>query len=595
MDWKCWSRQALGRGRKPLFWVILLQMNETVTLACLAGLDATPMVRAAVERCLRVKASKLLFEPGRYDFWPDRAAERYLFPSNNDEGLKRIAFPLFECQGLEVDGQGSRFVFHGRVMPFALIEAAGVTLRNFSIDWQRPFHSEGRVAASRDDGVDLDFSEEFPYRVEHGQLTFEGEGGEVLDFQNILEFDPRKRETAFLAFDNYGIGRRCQAQEISARRVRLTAEFTEPRPIPGNVLALMHRDRLTPAIFVQNSARITLEDVTIHHAGGMGVIAQRSRDLRLRRVRVTPPPGGKRIISTTADATHFVNCRGRVELIDCLFENQMDDPTNVHGIYARVTGRPSDNAVEVRLMHVQQLGVKFLGVGDRLEFLHGDTLITFHEAEVRKVTWLNKEYIVLTFDEPLPKDLGKGDVVGNLTWSADLTIRDCVARGNRARGFLVSTPGRVLIENNRIHSPGAAILLEGDANHWYEAGPVRDVLIRGNRFEDCNFGVWGRAAVQITPGIPQVTVDSVAFHRNVRIEGNTFVAFDKRIVYARCVDGLTIRDNTIEESQAYEPQHANAEPFDTAGCRNVTVIGNRFIASEGAEDRGKGGAPGKAP
>ena len=44
----------------------------------------------------------------------------------------------------------------------------------------------------------------------------------------------------------------------------------------------------------------------------MGVIAQRTRDIHLKRLRVTPPTHKGRIVSATADATHFANCAGHI-------------------------------------------------------------------------------------------------------------------------------------------------------------------------------------------------------------------------------------------------------------------------------------------
>ena len=42
------------------------------------------------------------------------------------------------------------------------------------------------------------------------------------------------------------------------------------------------------------------------------------------------------MISITADATHYVNCGGYIRMIDCTFENQKDDATNIHGLYMAV-------------------------------------------------------------------------------------------------------------------------------------------------------------------------------------------------------------------------------------------------------------------
>ena len=53
------------------------------------------------------------------------------------------------------------------------------------------------------------------------------------------------------------------------------------------------------------------------------------------------------MISITADATHYVNCGGYIRMIDCTFENQKDDATNIHGLYMAVekVGGPDRKSV----------------------------------------------------------------------------------------------------------------------------------------------------------------------------------------------------------------------------------------------------------
>ena len=47
-----------------------------------------------------------------------------------------------------------------------------------------------------------------------------------------------------------------------------------------------------------------------------------------RRSGNAPCPHTQRVISTTADATHFVNCKGDILIENCRFENMLDDGTN---------------------------------------------------------------------------------------------------------------------------------------------------------------------------------------------------------------------------------------------------------------------------
>ena len=57
-----------------------------------------------------------------------------------------------------------------------------------------------------------------------------------------------------------------------------------------------------------------------------------------------------------------------------------------------------------------------------------------------------------------------GDALENLTWSPDVEIKNTFFGSCRARGLLVTTPGKVVIENNIFESSGSAILIAGDAN-----------------------------------------------------------------------------------------------------------------------------------
>ncbi len=545
-------------------------MKKTLIIEPEPGRDFTPAIITALAD---PHCERLQFRSARYDFFPERATEKYLFISNNDEGLKRIAFPIFERKGFEIDGGGATFIFHGGIIPMAMLSSDEIALRDFTIDWEVPFHGEGEVLASSPQGVEVKICEGFEYRVEHGKLLF-GQSPIPFEIRNILEFDPKKRETAFLVNENFGIGKRCHSTETGPSQVYLKASFSEPLPTVGNILAIVSDRRDFPAIVAADSSQITVENVTIHHAGGMGFIAQHCRDVALRCVHVTPPQGGERMVSTNADATHFVNCAGLIEMTGCLFENQMDDPTNVHGVYAQISDITDLGEFEIRLRHHQQFGLDVAGVGDTVEFVHHETMETYHTASVTSVIRHNKEYTKISVDPQPPHPPRKGDVIGNLSWSADVEIRNCLCRGNRARGFLISTPGKVLIEQNTFHTPGPAVLIEGDANYWFESGAVRDVLISKNRFENCNYGIWGKATIQVSPGVSTERQSSSRYHRNIRVVDNVFVVFDHRIIRARCVEGLEIKGNRITLSEEYPRNHAQAPWFDTEDCSDVTIEAN---------------------
>lgn len=548
------------------------------------GSDTTPGVRAALAEIRKGRATKLVFPPGRYEFHPERASEQYLFVSNNDEGLKRIAFPLTGLDGIEIDGGGSTFVFHGYTVPFLLENSRNITLRNFTVDFSRPFHSEGKVLAITPQHVDLEISPEYPHEIRNGVLVFTNgkkatgpattvTSGEVLyPYGSLLAFDPVKRETAFMAKDRYEVGQGIAADRLDPNRIRL--KIPDISASVGDVIVFSPKNRDVPGFVIAESSGIHLTDITLHHCGGMGVIAQRSSDIFVKKMRVTPPPGGARIISTTADATHFVNCKGKIELVDCLFEQQKDDATNIHGLYAKIVLIHAPNRFEVALIHPQQAGIDFIKPGTRLELNDGPSLREEGFATVRSVERLNKERTIVEIEGTLPESVTPGDSVADADANtAAVLIRNCVMRGNRARGILLGSRGPMVIEGNTFHIPGAAILFEGDSRFWFEQAGVRDVVIRGNTFDNCNYGVWGNACIQVGSGIADEFRSVSRYNRNIRIENNLFRHFSNLpLLSLYSVDGLTFTGNRLERTKAYPaPEGGEWEMFQITDSDNVKV------------------------
>ena len=147
----------------------------------------------------------------------------------------------------------------------------------------------------------------------------------------------------------------------------------------------------------------------------------------------------------------------------------------------------------------------------------------------------------------------------------------------RARGILVSTPGKVVIENNHFESSGSAILIAGDANNWYETGAVMDVTIRNNVFgAPCLTSLYqfSEAVISIYPEIPDLEAGKEKYHRNIRILDNEFHLYDYPVLYAKSVDGLEFKGNQLIRSHRFQPFHPRKYGFSLLSCRNVKIAGN---------------------
>jgi hypothetical protein len=568
------------------------------------GADVTPALREVLTELAKQGGGRIEFSPGRYDFRLDRAIEKYLFVSNNDESLKRIAFHLEGLSEVEIDGQGAEFIFHGFLMPFAVENCRGVTLRNFSIDYARPFHSEGEILKVEQDAITVRFSEHYPYRIEGDELVFLDEDGIRYPWGRLLEFDPVKREPAYMALDYWGksfvISGMIPADEkgsfLSAFRASDCGDRCVRVEVPGihatvgNVMYFGPDHRRVPGVFLKDCSDVTIADVTIHHSGGMAAIAQKCESVAFTNYRVLAKAGTGRIVSATADATHFVNCTGKIRLDRCRMESQMDDATNIHGNYATIDRIAGPRCIELRFMHSQHAGFPLLAAGDSAAFSDGITLHAIGNVGVKEVKAINRDLLAVHLADDLPPGIAPGTLVHNAGQTApEVEITDCVFTGNRARGILLGSAGKTRVAGNIFHNPGAAILLEGDGKTWFEQAAVRDLVITGNRFENCNFGVWGNAVIEISS--PHLDENGLGkrCHRNITITGNTFVSFDGTpLLVAKGAEALVFERNTHEQSDAYPPCRMAASPFLLEHCSQASITldtdGNRMPRDEKRED-----------
>lgn len=532
--------------------------------------DATFDITRALSDCKEMKASKLVIPKAIYRITPNYASEKYVFVSNNDAGLKAFLFDLSNISNLEIDGNGSEFILEGFICPFLLDNSINITIKNLSIDFKRPFHTEGLIIGSGKGYIDLKFSDEFPYEVKNGKLRFIDRNGTLYPYGNLLEFNAGQRETEFKVFDNWLFTSPLPAETLPNNDIRMYKEDIIGKT--GNIMVFGASNRLIPAFTISDSENILLSNINIYHCGGMGVIGQRTKNIELNKVMVSPRPDGKRIISATADATHFVNCSGYLRMIDCTFENQKDDATNIHGIYAVVDKIISQTEIIVRMKHRQQFGFDFIKKGMSVEFEDARSLISKGICKIKEVKRLNKECTFVTFSDSIPSSVRLKDPMASIEAYPEVLIKGCTIQKNRARGLLLGSRAKIVIENNYFHTPGSAILFEGDGCYWYEQSGVRDVIIRNNIFDNCNFGndSWGIGCIGVNTLIME-DKDKSRYHRNIVVTDNQFNIFDPTIAYLYCVDGFTFKNNKIQQSDKYKHVRTETRRFVTEDCSNISI------------------------
>jgi len=561
-----------------------------------SGTDSTYGVFKAIRAAKKSGAEKIVFPKGRYDFYIDRATEKLVYISNNDPGVKRIIFPLYDFETLEIDGQGSEFIFHGGINPFVVDHSSNITFSNFSVDFARSFHSESTVLATGKGYLDLEIPAQFPYKInEAGILKFQAKvdnppGKITIDklerrkavenehnyqYKRVLEFDAKLRETAYMVRD-ISTGNGLSAKKLPGKN-KVRVFHPKFKAQVGNVLVFQFKHRSFPAFVISDSRDVNLDNITIHHAGGMGVLGQRCHNVTVQNSAVTPSKG--RMVSATADATHFSNCTGKIKLLNNLFENQKDDATNIHGIYVAVDKIIDDKTLEVRLQHPQQYGFDFIDAGDELELVHAPSMVTYSTATVAKSTRISSEITRVEFTQAFDKRLQEGDSIAEVRDYAEVLIKGNTIRRNRARGMLLNSRGKTVVEDNFFHTPGSAILFEGDANFWYEQGGVSQAIIRNNVFENSFYSQWGRGVIAVAAGIDDKFKEKSRYNKNIIIENNTFKVFDKApILNLFSVSGLVFKNNLIEKTTAYpERNHKYQSLFVVNNSDDINISSNNNL------------------
>lgn len=529
----------------------------------------------------------LRFPEGRYEFHEKGAAVREYYISNHDQtNPKKVGIALEDMKNLTLDGQGSEFVFHGRMLPVSLLRSENCLLKNFSIDFENPHIAQVKIVENDpQDGIVFEPAPWVDYRIAKDSI-FEAYGeGWTMRHSWGIAFDG---DTKHLVYNTSDIGCPTKgASEVAPRRIHAPG-WKDARLVPGTVVAMRGWGRPTPGIFLSHDVNTTIENVKVHYAEGMGLLAQLCENITLEKFGVClKGDADPRYFTTQADATHFSGCKGKIVSCNGLYEGMMDDAINVHGTYLKVVKRVDDRTLVGRYMHGQSWGFEWGCPGDEVQFIRSNTMeLVGKQNKIISIRPYDKEQtegareFLITFQEPVDQVINEqsGFGIENLTWTPEVLFSGNVIRNNRARGSLFSTPRKTIVENNLFdHTSGAAILLCGDCNGWFETGACRHVIIRKNRFVNAltNLFQFTNAVISIYPEIPDLKGQQQYFHGGpeggIVIEDNEFETFDAPILYAKSVDGLVFRNNTIKLNTEYKPFHPNRNRFWLEKVTNVTI------------------------
>ncbi|WP_299399631.1 alpha-1,3-galactosidase B [uncultured Gelidibacter sp.] len=555
--------------------------------------NSAPILEAALKKIKSQIATSdsiiIQFKKGRYDFHPEKALRREYYVSNHDQdNPKIVGIELDGFKNVTLDGNGSELVFHGRMLPLALIENSGVTVQNLSIDFEKPHIAQVKIVENDTVAGSIVFKTApwVSYTIKDSIFYNRGEGWEMQPIAGIA-FEEHTKRIVYNSGD-IAVGT-SRVSELAPGLIK-AHNWKNSKLIPGTVIAMRSYYRPTPGIFIHKGKNINFKNVKVHYAEGMGLLAQLTENIALDGFEVAlKGKDDPRYFTTQADATHFSGCKGVITSVDGFYEGMMDDAINIHGTYLKMLKKIDTRTVTAKYMHHQAYGFDWGYAGDSVQFVKSKTMDLWdHKNTIVSITPIRADQNepIKEFKIEFAKELGNEidpanfDIgIENLTWTPSVIFTGNTIRNNRARGALFSTPKPTLIANNLFdHTSGCAILLCGDSNGWYETGACMDVTIRDNKFVNALTSMYQftTAVISIYPEIPDLENQTTYFHSGIRIENNEFETFDNPILYAKSVNGLTFKNNTVITNQEYPAFHSNKNVILFERVLNADVDDNQL-------------------
>jgi len=544
--------------------------------------NSIPFIKKALEECRKHSYTILSFPVGRYDFYSDDTGINVDIVDKN--APVTIGFDLKNLNNLTIDGEGSEFIFHGKMKIMNIDSCSNIILRNFSVDWDRPLLSQGEIVGIADNYVDLKIDKiQYPYKIENKKIVFTGENWFISGSSTFLSY--YNKYTGELSYKDNAMGKVTSkdVEELADGTLRFSVKPKIKPELGTIVLIALHKRAYLPfGITAFNSKDIKLSNLRIYHALCIGNYFTRCENVSMDNASVTANLTKGRVFSSVADASGFGNCKGLIKVENCRHSGQGDDFMNLSGAYLGITRRIDDETFEMSSSNSSAM--RSFGTGDEVWFMDPLTFERGKTGIIQSFKILSEDEgrCLVTFTEKMPEDVKEGVWIDNKTWCANLEFRNNhIGCTFRARGIMVQTAGNAIIENNYFHTAGAAIMMEGDISVWYGGPANRNVIIRNNVFDNClslgdgNMGGWGSAVICIAPYVKPSREDEASYHRNIYIENNTFKLYSAPIVTAIRAEGVYFKNNKIEIPNDYKPSPWQKEEFSFDCSRKIEISGNK--------------------
>lgn len=460
------------------------------------------------------------------------------YDKNKAKNIHKAAIVMENIKNMEIDCCDSNFIMDGKMSHIVMKNCENIKLKNLNIEVNLPNVHKITILKTSTFYVTFKIDETSKYGEENGNFYWYGTDYKLgfTDYKNsggwMVTAKPEnlshiKRNSAH---PFYGVA---SIKQVTDRV--FNARFIAPKDFEvGQVFYIYPAIREEVGILIDSCKNITLENVRQRFNYSLAVIAQNSTNITLDRVDFSPNPNAEVDFCSFADFMQFSMCRGKIKVTNSNFDAAGDDACNVHGFHFKIVD-VAEKKLTVKFCHHQSYGFECIREGDTIAFIDPKTLLEMGTTKVVSATLRDKYYYDLEIaDSNSPAEIGA--VIEDLSACPDFEFSGNTINRIVTRGVLVTTRGKVLIENNKFLNTGASgILISDDASSWYESGMVQDVTISGNAFINCE-----ENGILIKPENRKY---AGPVHRNITIKNNLFILNNIHAVNVSSSDNIVLQDN----------------------------------------------------
>ncbi len=477
------------------------------------------------------------------------------YKKNETAHLQKTALLFDGIENLTVEGNSAVILISGNTTNIAVTNCENIHINSLEIKHIHPDLHSIKVIAIKKNYIDFSLDEDTLCKTENFVPCFSGP-----DYRYKVTAHKNRSYIGLIKPETPDKVERHRHPFYKSSAVKLLPDGTIRayyKKLPEFDIGFEFYDycarRDTAGIFIDKSKNIKISDVKQRYNKSLALVAQDSENIYVDKVEFAPEKDGARKLCSLADFFQFCMCRGKISVTDSYFNGAGDDCLNVHGVHFRIK-KIKKNKVTVKFCHAQTHGFNPLREGDKVAFIDTETLLEKGTATILKSTMLNEYNIELILSNT--QNLTADDAVEDISAIPD----EFIFSGNTVariitRGLLITMRGQAKVENNRfISTTDSGILLSDDANFWFESGMCKDVTIRNNIFDYC-----GETPIRI---LPENKKHRGAVHKNITVEGNTFISHPPILITAKSTDNITCSGNTFSDARLIE----------TVDCRNVLVL-----------------------